>query len=189
VPAPRLNYPRYPDHLEKWQRFEFQIRRLPAAKQITNWCQTLRTEWWTRFAVHRFLADAAADVIVGYDPGAYEVPSTYWESDIDFDPQRGDLYCRHDGRLPLRRALRFYAEGDAPALAVERAARQIGDVKEALPVSERVAILAELLPFPASTVRSVVYRALAGRRRLELVACRQPSAGELDHLPVITRSL
>jgi hypothetical protein len=153
--------------------------------------------------VHRFLADAAAGAIVAYDPGAYAVPETFWESDVDFDADRGDLYCRHDGRLPLRRALRFHAEGDAPALAVDRAARALGDVKAAileamldhaddlagLPISERVAILAELLPFPAPTIRSYVYRALAADRQPELAGSRHPGGAELDHLPVMTRRL
>jgi hypothetical protein len=139
-----------------------------------------RADWWGRFAVHRFLADAAAGAIVAYDSQARDVPETYWESDVDFDPERGDLYCRHDGRLPLRRALRFHAASDVPALAVDRAARALGDVKAAviaamiehaddfdgLPISDQIAILADLLPFPAPPIRSYVYRAAQSRARV-----------------------
>jgi hypothetical protein len=130
-------------------------------------------------AVCRFISAAAAGAITGYDhPGLYECPASWFRSDIDFDIIRGDLYLRGDRRLPWRRGLRFYAQGDAPALAVDRAARQLGDVKAAIlaalaehaadfvgmPTAERVAILSEILPFPHATVRTVVYRSLAVSR-------------------------
>jgi hypothetical protein len=177
--APRgLNYPRHPSHYEIWRRWELQITSVSAPNQILNWWRTQRAVWWTKFATHRFLSDAAEGVIVAYDSQARDVPATYWQSDVDFDPQRGDLYCRHDGRLPLRRSLRFHAADDVPAAAAARAARNLGDVKAAileamaehaddlagLPISERVAIIADLLPFPAATVRTVVYRACAFSR-------------------------
>jgi hypothetical protein len=149
-----------------------QLRALPGPKYLTEWIKAQRNEFWRRFAVHRFLADAAAGAIVAYDSQARDVPSTYWQSDVDFDPQRGDLYCRHDGRLPLRRSLCFHAAADVPALAAERAARGLGDVKAAviealaeyaddlagLRLTDQVEMLAELLPYPHSTVRSYLYR-------------------------------
>jgi hypothetical protein len=139
---------------------------------------------------------------VGYDPQAHDVPSTFWESDVDFDPVLGNLYGRHDARMPLCRRLRFHAAADVPTLAVERAALALGGVKSAviaalaeyseeldgLPISERVAILAELLSYPLDTIRSYTYRALAGRRA-ELAGGAQSGAGELDHPAVMPRSL
>jgi hypothetical protein len=180
VPAPRgLNYSRYPEHLQRWNRFEMQLRALPGPKYLAQWIKAQRSEFWRKFAIHRLLADAAAGAIVAYDSQARDVPATHWESDVDFDPERGDVYCRHDSRLPLRRALRFHSAADIPAAAAARAALALGDVKAAVLaalvehaeelselklLSDRVALLAELLPFPAPTIRSYVYRAAAQSR-------------------------
>ena len=72
-----------------------------------------------RYVIQAFFADAAAGAIVAYDqPGCYEIPSSYWRSDVDFDPVRGDLYLRGDRRLPWRRGLRFYAQGDIPPIVI-----------------------------------------------------------------------
>jgi hypothetical protein len=58
-----------------------------------NWCQTLRTEWWHRFAVCRLLADAAEGKIVAYHgPHAHAVPASYFDSDVDLDATVGDLF-------------------------------------------------------------------------------------------------
>jgi hypothetical protein len=176
VPAPRLNYPRYPEHHEKWQRFEMQLRLPPGPTYLANWCRRQRADWWRRFALFRFLQDAAEGKIVAYDPGAYDVPSSFFESDVDISFERGELFCRHDRRVPLRHGLRFYAEGDAPAAAIDRAARQSGEVRRAIlremaehaaeldgrPIPERIEILIDLLPsFSSASIRSHVYRALA----------------------------
>jgi hypothetical protein len=178
VPAPRLNYPRYPAHHEKWTRWEFKITSVPAPKHLANWLSAQREGWWTKFATHRFLADAAESAIIAYDSQARAVPASYWQSDVDFDPD-GDLYLRSDRRTPLYRRLRFHAAADVPALAVDRAARALGDVKaailealaehaadfEGMSIAERVAILGELLPFSIATIRTFTYRAYAGARR------------------------
>src|ERR1700680_4609348 len=75
-----------------------------------------------RYVIQAFFADAAAGAIVAYDqPGCYEIPSSYWRSDVDFAPVRGDLYLRGDRRLPWRRGLRFYAQGDIPPIVIARA--------------------------------------------------------------------
>lgn len=115
-------YPRNPEHVDRWQRFELQVRALPSPHALSRWYRRVQTGWWTSFALHRLLAAVTEGAIVAYSAAGDETPATYWASDLDFDSQTGDLFCRSDSRVPLRGALRFYPAGRMPAAVAERAA-------------------------------------------------------------------
>jgi hypothetical protein len=132
VGAPRFNYPRYPEHFELWQRFEMRLRALPDPHGLARWYRWLRAGWWTRFALARFLADAADGAIVAYQPDGSDAPASFFESDVDLDPE-GPIFCRRDRRIPLLAHLRFYRADDPPAAAIAlRAARLANGMKGAL---------------------------------------------------------
>jgi hypothetical protein len=118
MPAPpHLSYPRHPEHLEAWQRFDARLRAAAVPARLAEWYRQIRGEWWARYAIHRFAADAA-DAAVGaigaFMPNGDPVPASYFESDTGLDPDSGNLFCRNDGRVPLCPRLRFHAAGDAP---------------------------------------------------------------------------
>jgi hypothetical protein len=58
-----------------------------------------------------------------YDGNAEAVPRSWWESDVEFDPERGALFGLEDRRVPLAAALRFHQADDLPQRAM---AMQLG---------------------------------------------------------------
>ena len=51
--------------------------------------------------------DLAAGKIVGVDRNSQIAPATFWDSDVHFDLERGDMFARHDRRMPLMASLHF----------------------------------------------------------------------------------
>jgi hypothetical protein len=96
------------------------MRALPDPRGLARWYRRLRSDWWGRFAVSRFLADAASSAIVGHELDSNEALASFWESDVDYDPEHGAIFCRRDRRVHLLARLRFHAGGDQPAEAIAR---------------------------------------------------------------------
>lgn len=69
------------------------------AAVLRRWYLDVRAAWWQRYAVHRFVADAAAGEIVAYDRDGRRVPSTYWQSGVELELERreGVLRARSPG--------------------------------------------------------------------------------------------
>jgi hypothetical protein len=127
VPAPRWNCARELDGVERWQRWERQLCALPEARGLARWYQRLRAAHWARVAVHRFLQDAAAGSIVAYAPKGEETPASFWESDVDFDPEFGAVFYRCDCRIPAAARLRFHRADDPSEAAIALRAMRLAN--------------------------------------------------------------
>ena len=118
-----------------WRRVERENRRnTPSPAALAAWHARLRAETWQRFGIWRLLHDLAADAIVAFDHHGEAVPSSWWRSDVDFEPASGNLYARADSRVPLAARMRVYAAGEEPTLTAQRRAllRQYGSYRAAV---------------------------------------------------------
>jgi hypothetical protein len=142
--APRIPLRAYRDPPELWRRAvtapmradaEAQLRALPSPERLARWYHGVCADWWRRFVLHRFVADAAAGAIrcyggrtSGLGRGAQDdgcgVPTSFFRSDVELEPERGAIFGVNDRRLPLVQGMRFHRADDIPPEVTAELARR-----------------------------------------------------------------